>query len=85
MKILLVNVDSRWNMAIRRMYTYFTQQGHYVKMRDLGLSGYPHKRRVRVDAFGYDQVYVSNIFEQNAYRRMSCETRPAGRATIENF
>lgn len=68
MKILLVNVDSRWNMAIRRMYTYFTQQGHDVKMRDLRLSGYPHKRRVRIDAFGYDQVYVSNIFEQNAYR-----------------
>ena len=68
MNILLVNVDSRWNMAIRRMYTYFTQQGHEVKMRDLGLSAYPHKRRVSIDASGFDQVYVSNIFEQNADR-----------------
>ena len=68
MKILLLNVDSRWNMAIRKMYAYFTQQGHETTMQDLGLSGYPHKRKVRIDAAGYDQVYVSNIFEQNAYR-----------------
>ena len=49
MRILLVNVDSRWNMAIRRMYNYFTQQGHEVEMRSLGLSAYPHKRRVKID------------------------------------
>lgn len=68
MRVLLINVDSRWNMAIRRMYTYFTQQGHDVEMRDLGMSGYPHKRRATVDAEGFDRVYVSNIFEQNADR-----------------
>lgn len=68
MKILLVNVDSRWNMAIRRMYAYFTAQGHEVEMRDLRLSGYPHKRTAKVNALGFDRVYVSNIFEQNADR-----------------
>ena len=68
MKILLVNVDSRWNMAIRRMYTYFVGQGHEVEMRDLKLSGYPHKRYVGIDAVDYDQVYVSNIFEVNSLR-----------------
>ena len=68
MRILLINVDSRWNMAIRRMYTYFTQHGCDVEMRDLGLSGYPHKRRVNIDATGFDRVYVSNIFEINALR-----------------
>ena len=68
MKILLVNVDSRWNMAIRRMFTYYQQEGHDVEMRDLGLSGYPHKRRVTIDASGFDQVYVSNIFDINKDR-----------------
>lgn len=68
MKILLINVDSRWNMAIRKMYAYFTQRGHYVEMRDLGLSCYPHKKHITIDAFGFDRVYVSNIFEQNADR-----------------
>lgn len=68
MKILLVNVDSRWNMAIRKMYTHFTQEGHQTEMQNLGLSGYPHKRKVTIDAAGYDRVYVSNIFEQNAHR-----------------
>lgn len=68
MNILLINVDSRWNMAIRRMYNYFTRQGHEVEMRDLGLSAYPHKREVTIDAAGFDKVYVSNIFEQNAHR-----------------
>ena len=68
MRILLLNVDSRWNMAIRKMYAYFTAEGHDVEMRDLGLSGYPHKRHISIDAEGFDRVYVSNIFEQNAHR-----------------
>jgi hypothetical protein len=68
MKILLVNVDSRFNLAIRRMYSYFTEQGHEVEMKDLGLRGYPHKRHITIDAAGFDQVHVSNIFEQNADR-----------------
>ena len=68
MKILLINADSRWNLAVRRMMTYYTDRGHEVEMRDLGLSGYPHNRKVKVDASGFDHVYVSNIFERNAYR-----------------
>lgn len=68
MRILLVNVDSRWNLAIRRMMTFYTQQGHDVEMRDLKLRGYPHKRHVKIDATSFDRVFVSNIFEQNAHR-----------------
>lgn len=68
MRILLINVDSRFNLAIRRMYAYFTEQGHDVEVRDLGLSGYPHKRRVCIDADEFDKVYVSNIFDNNAER-----------------
>lgn len=68
MRILLINVDNRFNLAIRRMFAYFAKQGHDVEMRDLGLSGYPHKRHVEIDASGFDQVHVSNIFEQNADR-----------------
>lgn len=67
MRILLVNVDSRWNMAIRKMYNYY-RQNHEVEMRDLGLSGYPHKRSVTIDATEYDKVFVSNIFGQNKDR-----------------
>lgn len=43
MKILLINVDSRWNMAIRRMYNFFREENE-VEMIDLGFSGYPHKK-----------------------------------------
>lgn len=68
MKILLINVDSRWNLAIRRMMNFYTNQGHSVEMRDLRLSGYPHKRHVKVDASDFDRVFVSNIFERNADR-----------------
>jgi hypothetical protein len=67
MKILLVNVDSRWNMAIRKMYTYY-RSAHDVKMIDLGFSGYPHKRTKIIDATGYDKVFVSNIFDINKDR-----------------
>lgn len=38
MKILLVNVDSRWNMAIRKMYNYF-KTDHEVEMIDLKMGG----------------------------------------------
>ena len=67
MKILLVNVDSRWNMAIRKMYSYYKQE-HEVEMIDLGLSGYPHKRHEVIDASEYDKVCVSNIFDINSHR-----------------
>lgn len=67
MRILLVNVDSRWNMAIRKMYNYF-RSDYEVEMRDLGLSGYPHNKRVTIDAADFDRVYVSNIFDNNADR-----------------
>jgi hypothetical protein len=67
MKILLVNVDSRWNMAIRKMYNYY-KQNHEVDMLDLGFSGYPHKRVKTIDAANYDRVYVSNLFEINRDR-----------------
>ena len=67
MRILLINVDSRWNMAIRKMYQYY-KQNHEVEMIDLGLSGYPHKRTETIDASGYDKVCVSNIFDINKDR-----------------
>ncbi len=67
MKILLVNVDSRWNMAIRKMYKYFRSE-HHVDMIDLGFSGYPHKRKKTINASGYDKVFVSNIFDINKDR-----------------
>lgn len=67
MKILLINVDSRWNMAIRRMYSFY-KQNHDVEMIDLGFSGYPHKRRKTIDASEYNKVFVSNIFEINKDR-----------------
>ena len=54
MRILLVNVDSRWNMAIRKMYAFYRPH-HDVEMRDLGLSGYPHKRSVVIDGAAYDR------------------------------
>ena len=68
MKILLVNVDSQWNMAIRKMYSYFTQQGHEVEMIDLKFSGYPHNKHKTIDGTDYDKVFVSNIFELNSDR-----------------
>lgn len=64
MKILLVNVDSRWNMAIRKMYNYYKQH-HEVEMIDLHFTGYPHKKEKVIDAAGFDKVFVSNIFDIN--------------------
>lgn len=67
MKILLVNVDSRWNMAIRKMYNYFRKE-HDVEMIDLCFTGYPHKKTKTINADEYDKVFVSNIFDINKNR-----------------
>lgn len=67
MRILLVNVDSRWNMAIRKMYTYYSKNND-VEMMDLNFSGYPHKKEKVIDATKYDQVFISNIFDINKDR-----------------
>lgn len=73
MKILLVNVDSKFNLAIRRMYNYF-KEDHEVVMKDLKLDGYPDRKKVIVDAAGFDKVYSSNIFEinQNRFEIIGC-------------
>ena len=67
LKILLVNVDSNWNVAIRRMYNYFRTENE-VDMKDLGFSGYPHNKHMEIDASRYDRVYISNIFDNNKER-----------------
>ena len=64
MKILLVNVDARFNMAIRKMYNYF-KDNNDVTMIDLGFDGYPSKKFKDIDGSQFDKVYVSNIFDVN--------------------
>ena len=44
MNVLLINVDSKWNIGIRRCYQYFLNRGDNVEMRDLKLSAYPSKQ-----------------------------------------
>lgn len=66
--VLLVNVDCRWNLALRRMYAYYENHGASVKMIDLGYSFYPHNKYATIDARDYDLVAISNIFEINANR-----------------
>lgn len=60
-------MDSRWNMAIRKMYNYY-RTNHEVEMINLGFSGYPHKRTKTIDGAGYDMVFVSNLFDINKDR-----------------
>ncbi|MCF0163169.1 MAG: hypothetical protein HUJ88_11420 [Fusobacterium necrophorum] len=74
MKILLVNVDSRFNLAIRRMYNYFRKDNE-VDMVDLKLDGYPNRKHITVNANGYDKVYCSNIFEinQDRFKIVGCD------------
>lgn len=67
MKILLVNADCKWNLAIRRMYSYYSKE-HMVDMVDLNLPGYPHSHTLNIDGKEYDRVYISIVFEVNKNR-----------------
>jgi len=73
MKILLVNIDSKFNMAIRKMYNYFKNDNE-VTMENLNFDGYPSKRYKVISGIGYDRVYVSNIFDvnMNKYEVVGC-------------
>lgn len=63
-----MNVDCKWNLALRRMYAYYENCGIEVEMIDLGFGFYPHNKRQIIDGRKYDLVAVSNIFETNANR-----------------
>lgn len=67
-RILLVNVDCEWNLAIRRMWAYYEKRGCDVEVRDLGYGFYPHSNTCLINGDGYSMVAVSNIFETNARR-----------------
>jgi hypothetical protein len=79
MKILLVNVDSKFNIAIRKMYNYFIKNNN-VDMIDLGFDGYPSKKYKVIDGLNYDEVYISNIFDVNKdkYRVEGCKNVTIG-------
>lgn len=68
MNVLLVNVDCKWNLALRRLYAWHEAQGDDVTMIDLGFGFYPHSKHADIPGMLYDRVYVSNIFEVNADR-----------------
>ena len=67
MKTLLVNVDAPFNYAIRKIFNYGLQNGEDMEMRDIGLKGYPHNKKIIIDGSDYDRVMISNIFEVNKY------------------
>ena len=67
MRVLLVNVDCKWNLALRRLYAYHENNGDTVEMVDVGFGFYRHDKRKIIDGREFDVVYVSNVFEANAY------------------
>ena len=68
MRVLLVNVDARFNIALRRLRRCYIEAGDEAEEMDLRLPAYPHGKRRTIDASGYDKVYVSNLFDINADR-----------------
>ena len=68
MKALLVNVDSRFNIALRRLRRCYIENGVDVTEINLHLPAYPHNKHHAIDASGYDKVWVSNLFEVNQGR-----------------
>jgi len=81
MKILLVDVDSKIpNLALMKISTYHKQLGNNVVLKKIGLDGYPKKKHIVVDAFGYDNVYASTLFvaNQKCYEIKNCKNIEIG-------
>ncbi len=75
MKILLVNVDSKFNIAIRKLYRHYLNSDHEVEMINLGMTAFPGVNFKYISALGYDKVYCSNLFEinQDRFEVVGCE------------
>lgn len=67
MKATLVNVDSRFNIALRRLWSCYEAEGWDVEEIDLRFPGYPHGR-FKTLACDSDAVWVSMLFEVNQGR-----------------
>lgn len=68
MKATLVNVDARFNIALRRLWSCYEDHGWDVEEIDLHLPAYPHDMRRTVLAFDSDAAWVSNLFDVNRDR-----------------
>lgn len=75
MNVLLVNIDSEFNIAIRKLYKHYNIPGNYVEMINIGMDGYPSNRYEYISGLGFDKVFVSNIFDvnMNKYEVVGCE------------
>ena len=67
MKILLVDVDSKIpNIALCKLSAYYKLKKSSVDIIKLGFKGYPSKKVTEIiNGFGYDKIYISNIFSVN--------------------
>ena len=77
MEVLLINVDApEFNIAIRKMYTYYTNKGYEVTLIDgPRLTAYPKKVTIEVDGSNYDIIRASMLFEINRdrFKIVNCE------------
>ena len=68
MSVLLVNVDGRFNLALRRLWACYEAEGTEVENVDLGYPGYPHHRTATMLGQTYDRAWVSTLFDINRGR-----------------
>ena len=70
MKILLVDLDSKIpNIALMKLSAFHKSKGDEVSIERFNLSGYPNNRKpTEIDAYGFDKVYISVIFDINQFR-----------------
>ena len=66
MKVLCCNIDADFNLAMRKIYNYHLTKGDSVELVNFGFNAYKKHGTIEIDGHGYDKVYVSNIFENNA-------------------
>ena len=66
MNVLCVNVDARFNLAMRKVYNYHLQRGDNVRLMNCGYDAYKKHGEIVINGKPYDKVYVSIIFENNS-------------------
>lgn len=68
MAVLLVNVDGRFNLALRRLWACYEAEGTEVENIDLGYPGYPHGGEISMLGHAYERAWVSTLFDVNRGR-----------------
>jgi len=81
-KVLLINADAKFNLAIRKLYRYYKNRTYDIRYLDLELDYYSDKQITEINCRGYNLIYISCIFENSLAKIILCNVSEKAKIDI---